>query len=60
MVHSPLEVSEDVTKVPLIHSVYLPENENIVEQEDISMSRKIDQTLKIHKLEIKCIQNGDT
>ena len=60
MVHSPLEVSEAVTKfVPSIHSVYLPENENIVEPEDISMSRKIDQTLKIHKLERKCIQNGD-
>ena len=46
--------------VPSIHSAYLPENENIVEPEDISMARKIDQTLKIYKLERKCIQNGDT
>ena len=46
--------------VPSIHSAYLPENENIAELEDISMARKIDQTLKICKLERKCIQNGDT
>ena len=46
--------------VPSIHSVYLPENENIVKPQDKSMARKIDQTLKIHKLERKCIQNGDT
>ena len=60
LVHSPLEFSEAVTKfVPSIHSVYLPENENIVEPEDISMTRKIDQTLKIHKLERKCSQNDD-
>ena len=45
VVHSPLDVSEAVTKfVPSIDSVYLPENENIVEPED--MARKIDQTLK--------------
>ena len=61
LVHSPLEVSEAVTKyVPSIHFAYPPENENLVDPEDISMARKIDQTLKIHKLEIKCIQNGDT
>ena len=61
MVHSPLEVSEAVTKfAPPIHAVYLRENENIVEPEDKSMSRKIYLTLKIHKLERKCIQNGDT
>ena len=61
LVHSPIEFSEAVTKfVPSIHAVYLPENENIVEPEDIIMTRKIDQTLKIHKLEKKCSQNGDT
>ena len=61
VVHSPLEFSEAVTKFVLsIHSVYLPKNENIVKPEDISMARKIDQTLKIHKLERKCSQNGDT
>ena len=61
MVHFPLERTEAVTKfVPSIQSVYLPENENIVEPEGISMARKIDQTLKIHKLERKCSQNGDT
>ena len=53
VVHSPLEVSEAVTK-------FVPSIQNIVEPEDISMTRKIEQTLKIHKLERKCIQNGDT
>ena len=49
VVHSPLEFSEAVTKFILsIHSVYLTENENIVETEDISMARKIDETMKIH------------
>ena len=52
MLYSPLEVSESVIKFILsIHSVYVLENENIVEPEDISMARKINQTLKIHKLE---------
>ena len=56
VVYSPLEVSEAVIKFILsIHSVYLLENENIVEPEDISMARKINQTLKIHKLEAKGI-----
>ena len=61
VVHSPVQVSKTVTKiVPLIHSVYLPENKNIAESEDISMARKTYQTLKIHKLERKYIQNGNT
>ena len=61
MVHSPLEFSEAVTKfVWSIYFVYLPENENIVEPEDITMARRIDQPLKIHKLERKYSQNGDT
>ena len=56
VVHFPLEVSEAVTKfVSSIHSVHKPENENIVKPEDISMARKIHQTLKILKLERKCI-----
>ena len=56
VIYSPLEVSEAVIKFILsIHSVYLLENENIVEPEDISMARKINQTLKIHKLEAKGI-----
>ena len=47
---------EAVTKfVPLILSVYLPENENVVEAEGISKARKIDQTLGIHKLERNCM-----
>ena len=46
--------------VPSIHSVYLPENENIVEPEDIGIARKIDQTFKIDKLERKYSLNGDT
>ena len=40
--YSLLEVSEAVTKFVLsVHSVYLLENENIVEPEDISMARSI-------------------
>ena len=47
MVYSPFEFSEAVTKfVPSIHSVYLPEIENIVEPDDISMAWEIDQTLE--------------
>ena len=61
VVYFPIEFSEAVTKfVPLIPSVYLPENENIVEPVDISDARKINQTLKIQKLERKCSQNDDT
>ena len=61
MIYSPLEFSEAVAKfVPPIHSVNLPENENIVEPEDTSEAREIDQMLKIHKLERKCSLNGDT
>ena len=54
VVHSPLEFFEAVTKfVQSIHSVYLSENENFVKPEDITMARKINQTLKIHKLDRK-------
>ena len=61
VVHSPLEVSGSVTKFVLsIHSIYLRVTENIVEPEDISMARKIDQAFKIDKLEIKFSQKGDT
>ena len=60
LVHSTLEVSEAVTKfVLLIHSVYQYTNSLCI-PEDISMARKIDQAFKIHKLEVKCSQNGDT
>ena len=60
VVHSPLKFSEAVTIFvsSTIHSVYLPESENIIKPEDISMARKIYQTLKIHKLEKKCSQTG--
>ena len=61
MVHSSLEFSEAVTKVtPSIHSVYVPQKGNFVKPEDISMSRNINQTSKIQKLERKCSQNDDT
>ena len=43
-----------------IHLVYLSEKEDIIDPEHVSKTRKIDQTLKIHKLERKCRQNGDT
>ena len=58
MVYSLLEFSEAVTKFfPWIHSICLPENENIVALEDISKAKKIDQLLKIYELYIKCTQN---
>ena len=48
VVHYPLEFSEAVTKFVLsIYFVCLPENKNVFKLEDISMARKIDQTLKI-------------
>ena len=51
VVYSALEVSEAVTKfAPSIRQVYLPENENFVTPEDINVARKINQTLKVHKL----------
>ena len=54
VVNYPLEFSETVTKFILsIHFVCLPENENVFELEDISMARKINQTLKIQNLEKK-------
>ena len=40
--------------------MYLSVKEDIIEPEHISKTRKIGQTLKIHKLERKCRQNGDT
>ena len=61
MVYSLFNFSEAVTKfVPSIHSVYLTENENVVQPEDISKAKKIHQTLKKLKLERKCSQNGYT
>ena len=61
VVHYPPEFSEAVTKFVLsIHFVCLPENENVFELEDISMARKIDQTLKIQKLEKKNIVRMST
>ena len=45
---------------PSIHSIYLLENKNIVELEDIGNTIKMDQTLKIYNLEGKRSQNGDT
>ena len=50
MLYSPLEVSEAETKnFPSIHCLHLPQNGNFVKPDDISKTRKIDQTLKIHK-----------
>ena len=42
------------------NSLYLPGNENIVKPEDIGEVRKINQTLKIHKLGRKYVQSGQT
>ena len=54
VIYSTQEFSEAVkTLVPAIHAVYLPENENIIEPKGIKSSRKIKETLKIHKLERK-------
>ena len=61
VIYSQPECSEAATKyVPSNPSLTLPENGNIVEQEDINKASKIDQTLKTHKLERKCNQNGDS
>ena len=61
VIYSTQEFSEAAkTLVPAIHAVYLPENENIIEPKGIKSSRKIKETLKIHKLERKVDPNGNT
>ena len=61
VIYSTQEFSEAVkTLVPAIDVVYLPENENIIEPKGIKSSRKIKETLKIHKLERKVDPNGNT
>ena len=55
------EFFEATTKFsPSCHTVNLPGNQNIAEPEAIRKGRKIDETLKIDKLERKCSQIGDT
>ena len=54
VIYSPLGFSEAVkTVVSAIHAVYLPESENIIEPKGIESSRKIQETIKIQKLERK-------
>ena len=61
VIYSPLEFFEAIkTIVPAIHAVYLPESENIIEPKGIESSKKIKETLKIHKLEQKVDPNGNT
>ena len=61
VIHSPQEFSEAVnTFVTAIHVVYLPESENMIEPKGIESSRKIKETLKIHKLERKVDPHGNT
>ena len=61
VIYSPLEFFEAIkTIVPAIHAVYLPESENIIEPKGIQSSRKIKETLKIHKFERKVDPNGNT
>ena len=60
VIYSPREFCVAVNLfVPSIHATYLPESENIVEPKDIEASKRIKKTLKVHKLERKCNQNGD-
>ena len=60
MIYSPREFCEAVNSfIPSILAAYLPETENIVEPRDIEASKRIKNTLKIHKLERRCNQNGD-
>ena len=60
VIYSCQEFSEAVkTFVPAVHAVYLPESENI-ERKGIESSKKINETLKIHKLERKVDPNGNT
>ena len=61
VIYSTQEFSEAVkTFAPAIHAVSLPESENIIEPKGIESSRKIKETLKIHKLEGKVNPNGNT
>ena len=61
VIYSTQEFSEAVkTLVPAIHAVYLPENKNIIEPKGIKSSRKVKETLKIHKLKRKVDPNGNT
>ena len=61
VIYSPQGFSEAVTTVmSAIHAVYLPESENIIEPKEIESSRKIKETLKIHKLERKVDPNSNT
>ena len=61
VIYSPQEFSEAVkTFIPAIHAVYLPESENMIEPKGIESSRKIKETLKIHKLEGKFDPSGNT
>ena len=46
--------------LPCRFLLYTYLDESIFEPEDINMARKIDQTLKVNKLERKCSRNDDT
>ena len=61
VMYSPREFCEAVNVfVSSILAVYLPESETIIEPKDIEASKRIKETLKVHKLERKCNQNGET
>lgn len=53
VVYTPEEFAIAEKFVPKIRSIYLPESENIKEPNSIERSKKINETLKIHKLEPK-------
>ena len=61
VVHSPLEFLSLSQNLFCQFTLYTCLKAKILSNpEDISMARKINQTLKIHKLEKTCSQNGDT
>ena len=60
VINSPQDFSEAVKSfVPSTNIVYLPESESIIEPKDTECTKKIKDTLKLHKLERKVNANGN-
>ena len=60
VINSPQEFSEAVKSfVPSINAVYLPKSGSIIEPKDIECTKKINDTLKVYKLERKDNANGN-
>ena len=60
VINSSQEFSEAVKSfVPSINAVYLPKSESIIEPKNIECTKKINDTLKVYKLERKDNANGN-